>query len=55
MSKMIFHGTEMLTHAFCGRSPSGSSANPLRALASDTIGKSAVMTNSHGIFNPIYK
>ena len=49
MSNMIFHGTETLTHVFCGRSPSGSNPKARRAHNRAATGSNAVIANNHGI------
>ena len=54
MSNMIFHGTETLTHVFCGRSPSGSNPKARRAHNRAATGSSAVIANNHGILKPMY-
>ena len=51
---MIFHGTETLTHVFCGRSPSGSNPKARRAHNRAATGSSAVIANNHGILKPMY-
>ena len=54
MSSMIFHGTETLTHVFCGRSPSGSNSKPCRAHSRAATGSNVVIANNHGILKPMY-
>ena len=54
MSNMIFHGTETLTHVFCGRSPSGSNPKARRAHNRAATGSNAVIANNHGILKPMY-